>query len=140
MYWPIGAPRVYAADVEHHYDHRSSLSEDGLEDRPAESVERGNGGRPVLGSGNSEEGRKLEKSGTVSEASITTNGYRSSEAKGRASSKSTPKEPLIGLRVSRNGQMFATITASTLTLWQTRASGSQTMTCGGTANSTFSHQ
>ncbi len=69
MYWPLGAPRVYAATRP-----RGKLSQpNGTEDSEAEAVDRDAAG-------------------------------------------------LLGLRVSRNGHLFATITTKTLTIWQTSVS------------------
>lgn len=69
MYWPLGAPRVYAATKS-----RQKLSEPNGED--------------------DSEGDAVEK-----------------DAAG-----------LLGLRVSRSGRLFATITAKALTIWQTSVS------------------
>lgn len=69
MYWPLGAPRVYAAT------------------KPHQKLSQPNG------SGNSEEDA-VEKDAAV----------------------------LLGLRVSRSGRLFATITAKALTIWQTSVS------------------
>jgi hypothetical protein len=78
MYWPIGAPRVYAADVERHFDPRSSLSEDGIEDGDVQSTKQGNEGHPAPVDHGSEDEKRIERSRTISEGSITTNGYSTS--------------------------------------------------------------
>ena len=68
MYWPVGAPRIYAATK----SKRKRPKQDGNED-------------------------------TVDAAE-------------------EDASALLGHRVSRSGQMFATITATTLTIWQTSVS------------------
>ncbi len=72
MYWPVGAPRVYAA---------------------------------------SRSRRKLA-------TRATRNGSDGSEEE--AEDKDTTV--LLGLRVSRSGRLFSTITAKTLAIWQTSVS------------------
>lgn len=67
MYWPLGAPRVYAAAKRRR---KHSLDSNGNEDE--------------------------EEQANAKEATA-----------------------VIGLRVSRNGQFFATITATALLIWQT---------------------
>ena len=69
MYWPLGAPRVYAAA------------------RPRQKPARTNG---------------------------------TSNSEGEAEVKDATE--LLGLRVSRSGRLFATITAKTLTIWQSSVS------------------
>ena len=66
MYWPLGAPRVYAA---------------------------------------TKAKRKRPREAGTDEALEATNSENAA--------------PLLGHRVSRSGQMFATITTTTLTIWQT---------------------
>ena len=66
MYWPLGAPRIYAAAKK-----RRKIPEADEKDDDKEK-------------------------GKVKEGAA-----------------------IIALRVSRNGQLFATVTATTLTLWQT---------------------
>ena len=68
MYWPLGAPQVYAATTSR---------------------------------------RKLPKSSSSDDSEVA-------EDKGAT--------VLLGLRVSRSGRLFATITAKTLTVWQTSVS------------------
>ena len=68
MYWPLGAPRVYAATKGRRK--KSSSSSDNIEDE--------------------EEQAKAKEAAAV-----------------------------LGLRVSRNGQFFTTITSTTLLIWQT---------------------
>ena len=70
MYWPIGAPRIYASSRKKR--------------------------RPVQqGAGDEEE----------------------DESSGESAAKT-----VLGLRISRNGHLFATITETALTVWQTNVS------------------
>ena len=41
-----------------------------------------------------------------------------SEGESDESDETSTNAPLLGLRVSRNGQLFATITATSLSIWQ----------------------
>jgi len=103
MYWPNGVPRVYAVngpDITH-------VSSDGYTENTSPNTERGSS------VGNNDESEDAQSSNNPS-----------NEPNPKLSSESTlPKwehEPINGLCVSRSGHMFATITESSISLWQTR--------------------
>lgn len=96
MYWPNGVPRVYAVNGP---GIASVLSEEEEEDK-------------VVGH---EDGVPEEKEEPV-EPTEHTDDSSSSESK----PESWANEPIIGLCVSRSGHMFATITRSSIVVWQTK--------------------
>jgi hypothetical protein len=103
MYWPNGVPRVYAVngpDIAH-------VSSDVY----SKDTTRNTAGRSLVD--NSDD--------TADAQSLSS---ESNEAKPEPSADSeTPKwehEAICGLCVSRSGHMFATITESSISLWQTR--------------------
>lgn len=106
MYWPNGVPRVYAvngpdiADVSYDVDRQHTPHSP----EPRSSIEDSNDGTdgPETPVGESEEPTPE----SVAEKDI-------------------PKwenEAINGLCVSRSGHMFATLTESSISLWQTRVS------------------
>jgi hypothetical protein len=136
MYWPIGAPRIYAASSEAKTTHIFESDDD------AESRET------------------TEDSGSLLTAPSIVSEAKSDDGLGPPSGASTPpvtpgikpveqldplrrlsarlsvpgpfpasfnkhsaeKEPLLALRISRTGHLFAVITATSLTIWQTKVS------------------
>lgn len=122
MYWPVGAPKVYAL---------SKLAP------TKKSVTRSDDGLP--GGGVEEAGSHSEKPGTSSAGSRTPNGsYEHSETDASQASVTSSaasvndaaeeigdadqdnKPEIMAVKVSRGGSVFATITRSTLTVWQTK--------------------
>ncbi|KAF2668056.1 RIC1-domain-containing protein [Microthyrium microscopicum] len=87
MYWPIGAPRVYAAS-----QHQLDTSRN----RRKSSTQLSDDGAP----------KARRRSSTLA--------LDSDEKESILGAK------IIGVRLSRNGNLFVTITQSTLTLWQTK--------------------
>jgi hypothetical protein len=103
MYWPNGVPRVYAVngpDIAH-------VSSDRYHENTSPNTDR----RSSID--NTDDAGDAQPPNT-----------ESYEPKPEPSSESdTPKwehEPINGLCVSRSGHMFATITESSISLWQTR--------------------
>jgi hypothetical protein len=123
MYWPVGAPKIYAAS---NHELARAAKRDDKTDRPSETSE--SAVLPVDGAddggGNTENGIAGSKK----------SGVRSSKKsrKSDASSKSVDLLALkrdehvggeiVGVRLGRNGHLFATITRCTLTIWQTKVS------------------
>lgn len=136
MYWPIGAPRIYAAS-------NSQAPKDRvLEfDDDAESRETTEGSGELLdvpsttSDGGPNEDNRLHL-GHTTPLTPTTPGIKPVEhdAQGRLSTRllkdtvesmgnppvSADKEPILALRVSRIGHLFAVITSTSLTIWQTK--------------------
>jgi hypothetical protein len=120
MYWPVGAPKIYAAS--NHGLARSTKTDNKPDDPPnasesavdgtdddAQSAENGDGGAK-------KSSRRLSKRSRRSEASA-----RSVDLLAVKRDEHVGGE-IIGVRLGRNGYMFATITRCTLTVWQTKVS------------------
>lgn len=108
MYWPIGAPRVYALSKQETSKQKATPSEDGAETRPENSV-------PESAEISEQESEKLKEGAksapAPSEDAVTSGSPQNSRAQ---------ENVIVAARVSRGGGIFATITASTLTVWQTK--------------------
>jgi hypothetical protein len=110
-YWPISSPSVFAA-TKHTNPERARVSNDGLDDgarhdAPDDSPRPGDG-----------------------DATVAQGQAAAEEEKRVPSSRPSPSDQLIeddihgeiiAVRVTRSGHMFATLTQSTLTIWQTKA-------------------
>ncbi|KKZ57983.1 hypothetical protein EMCG_05535 [[Emmonsia] crescens] len=92
MYWPNGVPRVYA------------VNGPGIKLPEVHDDAESDAGRPQEGGG---QGSRAERSGLRPESSI-------------GSGESWADEPVTGLCVSRSGHLFATMTKSSIAIWQTR--------------------
>lgn len=106
MYWPNGVPRVYAVNgpniVTVTSDDRQSPNDTAPVDQQSSPNENEDG------NGNSE---------------ASPIGQKKDNNDGPSSHAETPRwenEAINGLCVSRSGHMFATITESSISLWQTR--------------------
>ncbi|KAH8783941.1 RIC1-domain-containing protein [Hyaloscypha finlandica] len=133
MYWPIGAPRIYAAS-----NSRSSRDRVLDSDDDAESREVIDGGGslvdvPSIGTAGREEDEHDGASGSctlLTPMIPMTPGIKPVEHDSRFITGSTgnetilagsaEKEPLLALRISRTGHLFAVITSTSLTIWQTK--------------------
>lgn len=133
MYWPIGAPRIYAASS-------SKASKDHVleSDDDAESRETTEGSGSLLNAPSSDSSDQDERRLSAATTPLTPrtpgikpiehdseggHSARDSANDGAVSvfgSARADKEPLLGLRVSRTGHLFAVITSTTLTIWQTK--------------------
>ena len=124
MYWLYGAPSIFAA-TKHHGPPTTShdgICPDGSEnDGLAGSSEAAQTSADVAGLGvKAENGHNRTDSGacgTAKDHSSPEN--QQPDGLGGRPLQSTGEE-IIGLRISRNGYMFATVTRSTLTIWQTK--------------------
>jgi RAB6A-GEF complex partner protein 1 len=113
-YWPISSPSVFAA-TKHTNPERTVVSHDGI--RGQQSHER-----PEDPDDSSK--RRTEPE-LVSEGTNGT-GYADGATTENTSVLDTAAEDdihgeIIAIRVTRSGHMFATLTRSTLTIWQTKA-------------------
>ncbi|KAB8291289.1 hypothetical protein EYC80_009975 [Monilinia laxa] len=134
MYWPIGAPRIYAASS-------SAASKDRIiqTDDDAESREPTEGSGSLINAPNNESEERVEDDQDLaSELSTpitpitpgikpvehdthTRPSNRSSLTDASYFPSSRPEnDPLLALRISRSGHLFAVITSTTLTIWQTK--------------------
>ncbi|KAK3716367.1 WD40 repeat protein [Vermiconidia calcicola] len=111
MYWPIGAPKVYAIS-KHATSHEVNRSNDGL----------GNGAESSEPSTSSSTGDR--------EASIEDEGESGNTGGSQKEPDGTPaiqqedlvprESEIVDAKVSRGGTIFATITRSGITIWQTK--------------------
>lgn len=132
MYWPIGAPRIYAASS-------SDASKDRIlqTDGDAESREPTENGGSLINASNDEAEETVDydqdlASGLTTPITPITPGIKPVEhdTHTRPSNRSsltdasyfTSSRPendhLLALRISRSGHLFAVITSTTLTIWQ----------------------
>ncbi|KAI9801942.1 MAG: hypothetical protein M1825_002997 [Sarcosagium campestre] len=134
MYWPIGAPRIYAA--ERHEDGGEAAAAD-VRDSPWSS------GRAESASQNTSpvEDRSSisasvdyppsdpkislpltpdSRTPSTKTSPFIGNGHASQNGSASNLLSSEQRNGIVALQLSRNEQMFATITTSTITLWQTR--------------------
>ena len=130
MYWPIGAPRIYAASLQQPPKSRSLESDDGAESQLADEEEDG----PLIetqsaskeaneGNSDSSYNAKLEEKPRINVTASQT-AARKVESSTRTNESTfeegAENETIIDLRASRTGHVFATITPTSLTVWQAR--------------------
>lgn len=136
MYWPVATPRIYATSSQASSRPKVVLSHDGAE-------QTNNGDNASLLSQDSAISKPTEDSSSEATPALltpTTPGLFSPRTPGinavdhefplHGSAYSSQEnlerptlpsgEPIISLKVSRNGHMFATVTASSMTVWQTK--------------------
>jgi hypothetical protein len=136
MYWPIGAPRIYAASSSKATGNHIIESDDDAESR--ETTE-GSGSlleAPSTVSEDRSDDGLPGRSGRSTPMSPGTPGVKPIEQQELQSAiptrtprpdisisdaaASAQKETLLGLRVSRTGHLFAVISPTSLTIWQTK--------------------
>ncbi|PQE25857.1 hypothetical protein CJF30_00000572 [Rutstroemia sp. NJR-2017a BBW] len=134
MYWPIGAPRIYAASSSAAPKDRIVRNEDDIE-----SPENTEGSGSLINAPSLDlEGKPEDDQGIpsglstpvtpftpgikpVEHDSQTRDSNRSSLTDASYFSSAQPeKESILALRISRTGHLFAVITATTLAIWQTK--------------------
>ncbi|KAK4158197.1 RIC1-domain-containing protein [Chaetomidium leptoderma] len=140
MYWPLGTPRIYATSSSRQPDSLPIVSHDGLPPATGRSEQRLD--RPPLLSPNSatlQDGPGASSALAPTTAPLTpltpitplTPGikpveheYLDDDGPGHSPGP-TPlgiplHEPILALRVARAGHIFAVITATSMTIWQTK--------------------
>jgi hypothetical protein len=96
MYWPIGAPRIHAAS----HTPRSIILD---------------------AAGNNKENNGLDHDSEESlKLNVTTEAAPDSKEAPDQRREAHVGGPILGVRLSRNGNLFVTITKGTLTIWQTK--------------------
>jgi hypothetical protein len=127
MYWPVGAPRIYAASR----SSNNASSNDAVveSDDDAESRETTEGSGSLLNAPSIDSGRGLEDDEVTPGIKPVEHDNQRRSSVGLIG-QDTPlagvgslpvdKEPLLALRLSRIGHLFAVITATSLTIWQTK--------------------
>ena len=128
MYWPIGAPRIYAASNIAAQDRVLQFDDDAESREPTE----GSGSLVDASVGSEERSEDETESGLSTPLSPITPGIKPVEhdSHHRFSTKllghdaelsgAVENQPLLALRISRTGHLFAVITSSSLTVWQTK--------------------
>jgi RAB6A-GEF complex partner protein 1 len=119
-YWPISAPSVFAASKHGLPKECIATTDDGAQKAKSSSSSRENGNAILTQDG--EEPQSPAEEASETQALVNGEHERNTEQR---SDEEDPLESEIGgeiicLRVTRNGSMFATITRSTLTIWQTK--------------------
>ncbi|KAJ4301820.1 WD40 repeat protein [Kalmusia sp. IMI 367209] len=112
-YWPISSPSVFAATKETR-PQDIHISHDGADDATdtsvADSEERTE----------SEISESLETGNVVDESGAETQSHPSDLKAGERLAEDDITGEILAIKVTRSGHMFATITRSTLTIWQTK--------------------
>lgn len=136
MYWPLGTPRIYAVTNERLPASRQLHSRDGLAPPEHHASEQANDKQALL-SPSSAAAHELPLGPTTTPLSPTTPvtpitpaiksveyGEHDEGILGVSSSPSPtglpPREPVLALQVARAGHIFAVITATSITIWQTK--------------------
>jgi len=127
MYWPLGAPRIYAISSSRNADFRPIVSHDGLS-QPDHPDQRSDANSHLY----PDSAAPLDTSfSPVTPVTPLTPGIKpvyddqpeengSDLPDGPAPLILPSREPIVALRMARLGQMFAVITATSLTIWQTK--------------------
>jgi hypothetical protein len=98
-YWPISSPSVFAA-TKHTNPERTRVSNDGVKD-----------------SGPDEDSHSQVEDATAQGDAVV----KEKEGALNQSIEDDIYGEIIAIRVTRSGHMFATLTRTTLTIWQTKA-------------------
>lgn len=123
-YWPISSPSVFAA-TKHTIAERLQTSHDGVEAPNPEPLRDTAADDSTQGSGAESEEQTEGDNSPIQRDSRVDNG-----AGGRRPQHPRSPQPpseddiageIIAIKVTRSGHMFATITKTTLTIWQTKA-------------------
>jgi hypothetical protein len=127
MYWPVGAPKIYAAS---NHELARSPKRDEKTDDPADTPASAADGDD--GAGTAENGGTGAKKSDARSSKKS----RSSDPSSRGVDQLALKRDehvggeIIGVRLGRNGYLFATITRCTLTVWQTKVGWRGPSFCG----------
>lgn len=130
MYWPIGTPRIYATSSSRAPACRLVISHDGLSSPLDSSLTAS----PAFPSGQPRgiDDDLLPPPTPVTPSSPKTPRIESVEHDDDGSTDSRPdsrgsdaddlplKDPVLAMRISRSGNLFAVITATSITVWQTK--------------------
>jgi len=138
MYWPVGTPRIYATSSCQSPTFSLIVSQDGLPARHSTQDDHVSG-RPSLlstdlgATQDSSHGLAVANSPATPATPTTpqTPAIKSVEhdyvgsptappAPGPEPARIPVNEPVLALRVARSGHIYATITATSMTIWQTK--------------------
>lgn len=132
MYWPVGTPRIYATSSSPPASTKITVSHDGLPiPSPGQDSEKAD--KTSLLTADSASSLDVPIPGTpltphtpaIRPVEHNILDAASSDAAGSGVDAAEPagiplKEPILTLRVSRTGQVFAVITATSMTIWQAK--------------------
>ena len=113
MYWPIGAPKAYAVSKVVSSQTKLGKTQDGLEDGGESSPSTGEAGTRSRVDSDPVETEHIAK--TVSDET-----GQNGRPQGLNEEDLPAEGVVLAAKVSRGGSIFATITRSTLTIWQAR--------------------
>lgn len=127
MFWPIGSPRVYATSQRQLPPERRITSDDGTNTTAPPAAVNGKHHEPAPAHAAQPKPADddVEHDATVTQGPNGSAPQTSSATNGNLQGTDAETDvdgEIIALRVARNGQLFATITHSTLTVWQTKVS------------------
>jgi hypothetical protein len=100
-YWPISSPSIFAASKST-YTEPTRVSHDGLQEAQSETGDE----TPEQGEGEVKESHDVQ----VSQKHVS-----------RQLVEDDINGNIVAVRITRSGHMFATLTRTTLTVWQTKA-------------------
>lgn len=138
MYWPIGAPRIYAACNSGNASKAQIYhSDDDAESR--ETTESGSfmnassatsdaaqddDGFVTAGQTLSPQAPGVQSVEHDAQRRLSLRGESGSVSNGRQDDaiREAERQPLLALKMSRSGNLFAVITATSMTIWQTKVS------------------
>ncbi|KAK0765313.1 hypothetical protein N5P37_001239 [Trichoderma harzianum] len=133
MYWPIGTPRVHATSSSRASDANIFVSYDGLQSHSGSSLASPQPeplARPVTAPQQDESDDALPPPTPMTPKTPAVKPVEryeffpdgaSTKSQTADDGKVPVKDPVLALRIARTGQMFAVITATSITLWQTKA-------------------
>jgi hypothetical protein len=131
MYWPIGAPRVYAASKQElsalHDSSTTSSDEDAADPIQINTTQLAT--EQAIDDDEDELEERKPTAGTTKAPGKQAAKPAAAENKDKTGfePEDDPGGEIVGLRVSRSGHIFATITRSTLTIWQTKVRSVQSV-------------
>jgi hypothetical protein len=116
-YWPISSPSVFAATKETS-THATAVSHDGADD----ADDATDGSVATLEERTeSDRSAESEAGGRVGDQGLETQLHPQRPAQGEHVAEDDITGDIVAIKVTRSGHLFATITRSTLTIWQTKA-------------------
>jgi RAB6A-GEF complex partner protein 1 len=131
MYWPLGAPRVYAStklrlpdDQLNRFDDDeaadSSLLSLSVHTNGTSQTDCSSTNSSSLSVGSRGDDATPDGGVTAVDEGDALHNVRTNSTIGDVEPEGDIAGEILGLRVTRNGSMFATITRGTLTIWQTK--------------------
>ncbi|KAM5356255.1 hypothetical protein ACJ41O_002901 [Fusarium nematophilum] len=130
MYWPIGTPRIYATSSSRAPAFKLVVSHDGLRSPSDTSLAASpdpssvNPRGPLLDDIDSQPPPTPATPATPAVRPVEHEDYTTSRPRPTSQSSDAGvvpvKDPILSLRVSRSGNLFAVITTTSITIWQTK--------------------